>query len=149
VSFVIPAVLVFDGRIQVVAVLATAVMFVVVIELVRRRRLIERYALLWMLVALALLVLALWDELLAWGSGLLGIEVPANALFLAAFAIGFLLLLNFSVVISRLSDQVKTLAQETARLDTENRALRGELDALKGEPGDADTAVRAGEDNDR
>lgn len=121
----VAAVFGLDGRIQIVAVLVTAVMFAVVIDLVRRRRLIERYALLWMVVALALLVLALWDELLAWGSGLIGIEVPANALFLAAFAIGFLLLLNFSVAISRLTDQIKTLAQEVARLDTELNGSRG------------------------
>ena len=113
-----------DGRLQVVAVIITGIMFLVVLELVRRRHLAERYALLWMLVAGALLVLAIWTDLLSWGTELLRIEVPANGLFLAAFAVAFLLLLHFSVATSRLSEQAKILAQEVARLDGELRATR-------------------------
>jgi Uncharacterized conserved protein (DUF2304) len=58
----------------------------------------------------------------------MGIQEPANAIFIIAFAVGFLLLLNFSVVSSRLNEEVKVLAQETARLEQElrhERALRG------------------------
>ncbi len=113
-----------DGRLQVVAVIVTALMFLAVLELVRRRYLAERYALLWMIVAGALLVLAIWTDLLTWGTELLNIEVPANGLFLAAFAVAFLLLLHFSVATSRLSEQTKILAQEVARLDGELRAAR-------------------------
>ena len=113
-----------DGRLQVVAVLVTALIFLAVLELVRRRYLAERYALIWMIVAGALLVLAIWTDLLVWGTDLLNIEVPANGLFLAAFAVAFLLLLHFSVATSRLSEQTKILAQEVARLDGELRAAR-------------------------
>ena len=113
-----------DGRLQIVAVVVTALMFLVVLELVRRRHLAERYALLWMIVAAALLVLAIWTDLLTWGTELLRIEVPANGLFLAAFAVAFLLLLHFSVATSRLSEQAKILAQEVARLDGELRNAR-------------------------
>jgi hypothetical protein len=113
-----------DGRLQAVAVVVTGLMFLVVLELVRRRYLAERYALLWMIVAGALLVLAIWTDLLTWGTELLNIEVPANGLFLAAFAVAFLLLLHFSVATSRLSEQTKILAQEVARLDGELRATR-------------------------
>ena len=113
-----------DGRLQAVAVAVTALMFLVVLELVRRRYLAERYALLWMIVAGGLLVLAIWTDLLTWGTELLNIEIPANGLFLAAFAIAFLLLLHFSVATSRLSEQTKILAQEVARLDGELRAAR-------------------------
>jgi hypothetical protein len=114
-----------DGRLQAVAVVVTGLIFLAVLELVRRRYLAERYALLWMIVAGALLVLAIWTDLLTWGTDLLNIEVPANGLFLAAFAVAFLLLLHFSVATSRLSEQAKILAQEVARLDSELRAARG------------------------
>jgi len=113
-----------DGRLQIVAVAVTALMFLTVLELVRRRRLVERYALLWMVVASSLLVLAIWTELLSWATDLLNIEVPANGLFIAAFGVAFLLLLHFSVATSRLSEETKILAQEVARLDNELRSAR-------------------------
>jgi hypothetical protein len=113
-----------DNRVRIVAVILTAVMLGVVLELVRRRRLVERYALLWMSVALILLVLAIWNQLLNLASNAIGIEVPANALFIAAFAVAFFMLLHFSVITSRLSEETKILAQEVARLDAEARAAR-------------------------
>jgi hypothetical protein len=113
-----------DGRIRVAAVVVTALMLGVVLELVRRRRLAERYALLWMLVSVALLVLAIWNQLLASAADLLHIEVPANFLFIAAFGVAFVLLLHFSVATSRLSEETRVLAQEVARLDEELRAAR-------------------------
>ena len=115
-----------DARVRIVAVIVTAVMLGVVLELVRRRRLIERYALLWMVVALVLLVLAVWNQLLAHVSHAIGIEVPANALFIAGLAVAFLMLLHFSVITSRLSEETKILAQESARLEQELREVRGE-----------------------
>ena len=113
-----------DGRIRVAAVVVTALMLGVVLELVRRRRLAERYALLWMLVSVALLVLAIWNQLLASAADLLHIEVPANFLFIAAFGVAFVLLLHFSVATSRLSEETRVLAQEVARLDEELRRVR-------------------------
>lgn len=113
-----------DNRVRIVAVIVTAVMLGLVLELVRRRRLIERYGLLWMVVALILLVLAIWNQLLAHISDAIGIEVPANALFIAGLALAFILLLHFSVITTRLSEETKILAQEVARLDAEARAAR-------------------------
>jgi hypothetical protein len=114
-----------DTRVQIVAIVVTLLLFALVLELVRRRRLVERYALLWMVAAFALFVLAIWRDLLEIGSDALGIAVPANALFLVAFAVIFVLLLHFSVATSRLGDETKILAQEVARLDEELRRMRG------------------------
>jgi len=121
-----------DNRVRIVAVIVTAVMLGLVLELVRRRRLIERYALLWMVVALILLVLAIWNQLLAHVSHAVGIEVPANALFIAGLGLAFILLLHFSVITTRLSEETKILAQEVARLDAEARAAQAA--AVNGEP---------------
>lgn len=114
----------FDVRIQVVAVVMTALIFLLILELVRRRRLVERYALLWMLAAVALVVLAVWRDLFGVAADLLGIAYPPNALFILAFGVVFVLLLHFSVATSRLSEETKILAQEVARLDEEARAAR-------------------------
>jgi hypothetical protein len=132
-----------DTRVQIVAIVVTVLLFALVLELVRRRRLVERYALLWMVAAVALLLLAIWRDLLEIGSDALGIAVPANALFLVAFAVIFVLLLHFSVATSRLGDETKILAQEVARLDEELRRMRagsangasaGRDDQAPGEP---------------
>jgi hypothetical protein len=113
-----------DTQIQIIAVIVTAAMFLVVLELVRRRRLVERYALLWMLAALGLVVLAVWRDLLDIAADFLGIADPPNALFIVAFGIAYVLLLHFSVATSRLSEETKILAQEVARLDSELRRER-------------------------
>jgi hypothetical protein len=123
-----------NSRVQIAAVIVTAAMFGIVLELVRRRRLVERYALLWMILALTLLALAVWTDLLTSATELVGIAVPSNGLFLAAFGVAFILLLHFSVATSRLSEETKVLAQEVARLDAELRAARGTSDNGSAEP---------------
>jgi hypothetical protein len=111
-----------------------AVVFVLVFELVRRRALMERYALLWLAAAVVLVVLAVWRGLLTSVSGSLHIYTPVNALFAAGFVFAIALLLHFSMVISRLSEQNKILAQRLALLDErvgglEQGTARGNGDA--------------------
>jgi hypothetical protein len=117
-----------DPKARIIALIATLGIFGLVLELVRRRRLVERYALLWMSAAVAMLVLSIWTGALDIIANLMGIAEPANAIFSLAFGVAFLLLLNFSVVSSRLSEESKVLAQEVARLEQElrlERSLRG------------------------
>lgn len=125
-----------DTRAQVIAVIVTFAIFLFVLELVRRRRLVERYALVWMSAALALLVLSIWTRGLNEIADLMGIREPANAIFILAFGVGFLLLLNFSVASSRLSEEAKILAQEVARLDQELREERSRARAAAEQPDD-------------
>ena len=113
-------------RIQIVAVLASSGLLLLILELVRRRRLLERYALLWLFSALVLLGLAVFRDVLETVSKAIGVFYPPNALFLIAFAFVMVLLLHFSIAVSRLSDQAKVLAQRLALL--EERQARGEED---------------------
>ena len=140
-----------DTKVQVVALIVTLGILLMVLELVRRRRLAERYALLWMLAAVALLVLAVWRQALDILADALGIAQPANALFLVAFGVVFVLLLHFSVAVSRLSEETKILAQDNARLDHELRVARGEAGGANGrsaaaEQGEHEAPVGAEED---
>jgi hypothetical protein len=114
-----------DVRIQIVAIIATSGLFLVVLELVRRRRLMERYALLWLLSAAILLGLAIWRNLLEDISGLIGIAYAPSALFVIAFGFILVLLLHFSLVISRLADQNKVLAQRLGLLQQRLDELTG------------------------
>lgn len=121
------------ATVHAVAIVSTALVLLVVLELVRRRRLVERYALLWMLTAFAMLVLALLrDAVLDPLAELIGIATPVNLLFLAGFAVVFVLVLHFSVAISRLSEETKILAQEVGRLEQELRVARGEVPGENG-----------------
>jgi hypothetical protein len=113
-----------SGKAQVIAVVVTVLLLALVIDLVRRRRLVERYALLWMLAASCLVVLSVWNGGLNFIADVAGIKSPPNALFLLGLAVIFGLLLNFSVAFSRLSEETKILAQEVARLDREQRRIR-------------------------
>jgi hypothetical protein len=108
-----------DTRVQLVAIVGSAVLFFFVLELLRRRRLGEPYAILWLVASVVLLTLAVWDDLLDELADVVGIAVPANALFIVAFGFVLILLLSFSVVLSRLSRENKVLAQEIARLNRE------------------------------
>jgi hypothetical protein len=112
---------------QRIVVIAVAVLVVlVVLELIRRRRLMERYALLWLAAAATLFILALWQGLLTTLSADVGIRSPPNALFAVGFAFVVVLLLSVSLVISRLSEQNKQLAQRVALLADRLRQLEQE-----------------------
>ena len=119
------------SRIQLVAIVASVFMLVTVLELVRRRRLMERYALLWLLSAIVVLALAAWPGALNTISHAVGISYPPNALFVVAFAFVLFLLLHFSASVSRLNDQSKVLAQRIALL--EERVRRAESAAAESE----------------
>jgi hypothetical protein len=114
-----------ESRIQLVAIVVTGGLFGIVFELVRRRRLMERYALLWLFASGVLLILAVWKGLLERIAETVGIFYPPSALFAIAFGFILVLLLHFSLVISRLADQNKILAQRVgmleARLDAQEQ----------------------------
>jgi hypothetical protein len=112
---------------QLLAILVTAGLFVLVFELVRRRRLLERYALLWLFAAAVLLGLSVWRGLLEDLAALVGIFYAPSALFAVAFGFVLVMLLHFSLVISRLSEQTKVLAQRVGILQHEIAELRTQV----------------------
>jgi hypothetical protein len=130
------------ARTQIVSILFALLVFAAVFELVRRRYLRERYALLWLGAALVLLVLAVWRDLLTRIAHAMGVHVPSNAFFVIAFAFLLLLLLHFSAVVSRLSDQTRVLAQRLALLEQRERDR-----ARPGADDEHRTADREGEPN--
>lgn len=115
-------------EVVVVAILICAV----ILELIRRKHLMERYAILWLTLGVTLLVLAAWKGLLTTLSHAAGIYYPPAALFAVAFLFVLALLLHFSIVLSRLSDQNRILAQRVAllrqRLEEKESGERREKD---------------------
>jgi hypothetical protein len=111
-------------RVQLFAIVVAIAQFVLVFELVRSKRMLERYALLWLVSSLVLFVLAAWSQLLELVASSVGIKTPSNALFLATFGYVLVLLLHFSIVISRLSAQSTILAQHVGLLERSVAELR-------------------------
>lgn len=106
-------------RVSIVAAVAALILLLVIFELIRSRRLQERYALLWLLTGLVIFVLAVWRGLLGWLADLFGIAYPPSALFVLASFFVLVVLLHYSTVISKLSDQNRILAQRLAILEHE------------------------------
>lgn len=104
---------------KVMSVAVTGLVLVVVIELIRRGRLKERYSLLWLFAGAVLFILSSSRSLLEFFSNLVGIYYAPSFLFLLAFLFLLLITLHFSVVISGLSEKNKKLAQELALLRQE------------------------------
>lgn len=111
-------------RSVVLAVAASIGALALVLELVRRRRLREEYSLLWLLTAFVMLVFSAWRDLLHGLAELVGIAYPPNLLFLLAVLFVLLILLYFSTVITRLTQENKEMAQQLALLRYEVERLR-------------------------
>jgi Uncharacterized conserved protein (DUF2304) len=103
--------------------IASFVLVLVVLELIRSRRLRERYALLWLATGIVLTVLSAWRQGLNTIAGWLGVRsYPPAVLFAVGILFILAVLLHYSTVISRLSDQNVVLAQRLALLEQEFRS---------------------------
>jgi hypothetical protein len=117
-----------------------------IISLLLRRQLGEKYATLWLIIGLGILILALFPGLLVGLSRLLGVEVPSNLIFAFAIALLVGVALHLSWELSRAEDEVRRVAEDVAILkaDVEDlqRALRdadGGLGSRRDLPGSRDT----------
>ncbi|HEV7528628.1 MAG TPA: DUF2304 domain-containing protein [Solirubrobacteraceae bacterium] len=128
------------GTQRIIAIAISGGMLLLILELVRRKRLMERYALLWLFSTLLLLVLSLWSGLLNSLASALGVSYPPSALFAVAFGVVLVLLVHFSLAVSHLSDQNKVLAQRLGILQrqvqeqNEHLSTLAQGDALKDAP---------------
>jgi hypothetical protein len=115
--------------VQAAAIIVSAAIFLIVIELIRRNHLKERYSLIWLFASVVLIVFSVWRGLLHFIALSVGIYYPPSFLFLLAIGFLILLLLHFSTIISSLSEKNNRLAQEIGM-------LRERLDELE-DRGDA------------
>ena len=114
--------MIFDSqtplKVSIAATIVSLILVLVVFELIRSRRLRERYALLWLLTGAVLVVLSAWRGGLNTIAGWLGVRgYPPAVLFAVGLLFVILVLLHYSTVISRLSDQNVILAQRLALLE--------------------------------
>lgn len=111
------------------ALAVSVVIFLVTVEMVRKRRLREEYSVLWLVTSLLTFILVLKYEWLVTLTYFIGASLPTTTLFIGSIVFLVLLAVQFSIKLSRLSDQMKNLTQENAllRVDLE-RLARAEAD---------------------
>jgi hypothetical protein len=114
---------------EVIAVVSSLSIIAAVVLLIRGGRLLERYAILWLVASGVLLVFSIWRSLLDTVADALGFYYAPSFLFLAGFVFLLLILLHFSVVISSLSNKNKSLARHIGMLKREVEELKGEAAA--------------------
>lgn len=106
----------------VLGLVGSLVTLVALFEMLRRRRLREKYAVLWVVVALLALLVALVPSVLSWAAELVGVEVPSNLLFFVASMLLLLVSIQHSYELGRLEERSRTLAEEVALLRLEVEA---------------------------
>lgn len=111
-------------RIQIVAIAISVGMMLLVFELIRRKKLREKYSLIWFAAGIVMIVLSIWRDLLDRIAFLLGVGYAPALLFMVALGFGAVLMIHFSVVISELSEKNKTLTQEIALLKQELKKIK-------------------------
>lgn len=98
-------------------------------EMMRRKRLREKYAVFWALVALVTLIVAAFPVVLSTAADALGVTVPSNLLFFGASMLLLVVSVQHSSELGRLEERTRTLAEEIALLQMEVTALRAERGA--------------------
>jgi hypothetical protein len=93
------------------------------LELLRRRQLREKYAILWLGVSVVVIVLAAFPSLLNWGADRLGISDPPNLLTFSAVVVLLLVAVHLSWEASRLEEETRTLAEEIGLLRMQVHSL--------------------------
>src|SRR6266568_6280974 len=116
---------------QLFALLVSLVVFVFTIELVRKKRLREEYSVLWLTTSFLMIVLIVKYDWLVALTNLIGAVLPTTTLFLGSIIFLMLMAVQFSIKISRLTDQVKDLVQENTLLRYEFEKRRGGVEKRK------------------
>jgi hypothetical protein len=123
----------FDpNQIQYFAVAFSIILFIVILMLIRKRRIKEEYSLMWLLFSLVFILFSVWRQGLDVVSTFLGIAYPPAALFLILMMATFLIMIEFSMIISKLADKNKNLAQEIGMLHHEIEKIRQHINKTSG-----------------
>jgi len=109
-------------RVSIVAAIASAILLVVIFELIRRRRLREKYAILWLVTGVVLFVFSLWRSGLDTIAGFANVSYAPAILFAMGALFILVVLLHYATVISKLADQNLALAQRLAILEQRLRS---------------------------
>jgi len=110
---------------KIFAVFASILIFVVIINLVKNKKLKEEYSWLWLLTGVVIIMLVLWYDVLLMLTHLIGAVLPTTTLFIFAILFLICLALDFAIKISKLTDQVKNLSQNVSIMEADRLNQNG------------------------
>lgn len=113
-----------SNRVQIIAIVASTLLLVYILNLIRKKKIKEEYSLMWIFSAVVFIILSIWRNGLEHIAGVLGIDYAPAALFIILLGAIFLILIQFSIIISNLSTANKNLAQEVGILKAEINRLQ-------------------------
>lgn len=119
-----------------VGIIFALVVMALIVSLLLRRQLREKYAVLWLLVGIAILVLSLFPALLVGLSDFLGVEIPSNLIFALAIFLLVGVTLHVSWELSQAEDEVRRVAEEVAILRADVEDLRAAQGSVGAKPSD-------------
>ena len=114
-------------RIQIISILICVFLVVYVFELVRRKHLSEEYSMGWLVTGTLMLILSVSEDALRWVSELVGATLFTSTLFFFGLLFLMVICLHFSIRISALTKQVRTLTQHVGILDHEKKVLENKI----------------------
>lgn len=106
-------------RIQIVIAFFTILALAVIVNMIRKKRLELRYALIWLIIGIGVLILDCFPNLISHLAKILGIGLPMNMLFFVGFCFTLMILFVLTVAVSRMSIRIKSLTQEMALYEHE------------------------------
>jgi hypothetical protein len=101
---------------RIVGAIFVLIVLLLILEMLRQQKLREKYAILWLTVGLATLILAAFPRLLFWAANLVGVQVPSNLLFASTFVLLIGVCVHLSWELSHAEDRTRRLAEEVAIL---------------------------------
>ncbi|MEU4801345.1 DUF2304 family protein [Actinosynnema sp. NPDC023587] len=113
---------------RLLSIVLAVVVLIIVVEMMRRRKLREKYAAMWLLVGLGVVVLGAVPGLPSWLAHLTGVQLAANFLFAVAAVVLLFVVLQLSSEVGHLEEEVRTTVEEIALLRCELEDVQRELD---------------------
>jgi len=110
-------------RIQLISLAGSLFFMLGILELIRRQKIKEAYALLWLIFGGIFILLSFWKRGLDYFAGIAGIYYPPALLFLILIVAVILILISYSMVISSQNDKIRILTQELALMKREMEKL--------------------------
>lgn len=108
-------------RIQIIVGVIVLLALGVIVNMIRQKKLELRYALSWLGVGVAILILDCFPQLITWLSEKVGIASPVNMLFFFGFCFSLMIIFVLTVAVSRMSIRIKELTQELALFEKRSR----------------------------
>lgn len=122
-----------DLKLQIVLLIGMAIYFLLLVYLLKKKQLTTKYTLFWIMAGVLMLVVVVFPQLLVFFSGLIGVDIPANALFAIIFFCIFMILMFLTATVSKLNDRVTKLTQSLAVLEARVRELEKSQDGTTAE----------------